>query len=55
MDILNSITQGIGAYLGAKEAATQPTPQQQTTGIILIVTSVVIIAVLLWLLFKKSN
>ncbi|MBS1579085.1 MAG: hypothetical protein JST29_05545 [Bacteroidetes bacterium] len=53
MDILNSITQGIGAYLGAKEAAANLTPQQQTTGIILIIVAFIVIAVLLWLLFKK--
>lgn len=53
MDILNSITQGLGAYLGARDAAVKPTPQEQTTGIVLIVTAIIIIAVLLWLLFKK--
>lgn len=55
MDIFGDISQGVGAYLAAKEAsqAVQPTVQQKKIGLVLIIAGLMVTVVLIYVLVKK--
>ena len=53
-DFFSSITQGVGAYLGAKQAATTINDNSKTITTVLIIVAVVAAIVLSIFLFRKK-